>query len=162
MVATELWKEISGYEGRYAVSTSGRVISLLYGMDVRKKTDKWGYHAVALNFNGKKRSFFVHRLVAMAFIDGATEKRNQVNHKDGKKTNNNADNLEWVSCKENVAHALSTGLANNGRITRPKLTEDQVIAIRQSLQPTSFLKALYGVGEGCIQSVRSRKSWKHL
>ena len=52
----------------------------------------------------------VHRLVAKSFVDGESDERIEVNHIDGNKLNNCADNLEWVSKKDNIAHALMIGL----------------------------------------------------
>ena len=65
-------------------------------------TDK-GYKAVLIRDNGKERTVFVHRLVALAFVPNPDNKP-QVNHKDGNKTNNRPENLEWVTLAENMRH----------------------------------------------------------
>lgn len=65
-------------------------------------TDK-GYKAVLIRDNGKERTVFVHRLVALAFVPNPDNKP-QVNHIDGNKTNNRAENLEWVTLAENMRH----------------------------------------------------------
>lgn len=100
----EIWMPIAGYEDRYEVSNTGKVRSLNYRMTGKKKelkpiTQGKGYHAVGLCKNGKMRWGKVHRLVADAFIPNPENKR-EVNHKDGNKKNNHADNLEWATASE--------------------------------------------------------------
>lgn len=68
-----------------------------------------GYARVALKNNGELKNCLVHRLVAQAFIPNPKNKP-QVNHKDGNKLNNHVSNLEWVTPKENLQHAVSNGL----------------------------------------------------
>jgi len=64
---------------------------------------------VAFHRNSVATHYSVHRLVGYAFIDNLLDKE-QINHKDGDKTNNNASNLEWCTNKENSDHAFNTGL----------------------------------------------------
>lgn len=118
----EIWKDIPGYEGYYQVSTFGRVRSVdrtVYDSVGRvrhlkgqlKKLSKLndGYIAVSLCLDGIEKHVQVHRLIAITFIPNS-EHKPQVNHKDGNKTNNSVDNLEWVTAKENTEHASRTGL----------------------------------------------------
>ena len=97
----EVWKEIEGYEGKYQVSNFGRVKSLNYsntGEEHILKQGKTGrdkdYYCVGLSKNGKLKSYLVHRLVAIAFIQNPNNLP-QVNHKDEDKSNNCVWNLEW-------------------------------------------------------------------
>ena len=116
MITTEeVWKDVVGYEGRYMVSNLGNVKSLLYRghsgehlMSITKHHT--GYSIVSLGKNPKKQGL-VHVLVASAFIENP-ENKPFVNHIDGDKSNNRVDNLEWVTSKENVQHAIRTGLRN--------------------------------------------------
>lgn len=128
----EIWKDIEGYEGLYQISNIGRVKSLpkkrRYGteyqeeMFLKQKNNK-GYLQVNLyNSNGMK-SYQVHRLVAQTFIKNLKNKE-EVNHKNGLKTDNRVENLEWVTPKENIKHAWKTGLIKSKRIKIAQYTLD--------------------------------------
>lgn len=117
----EEWKDIQGYEDSYQVSNLGRVRSktrkrpfgrgfkTYKGRLLKQSTDKDGYKKINLSKNGKKKRFFVHRLVAKAFIKNSNNYP-VINHIDGIKDNNQADNLEWVTISENTKHAFDIGL----------------------------------------------------
>lgn len=101
----EVWKDIKGYEGRYQISTLGRVKSLVshFGTEERimKGQPVWtGYLRVCLTKDGKSKMHTIHRLVAETFIPNPQNKP-IVNHIDGNITNNSIDNLEWVTYAEN-------------------------------------------------------------
>lgn len=125
-VKLEKWKDIKGYEGLYQISTIGRIkrLDILKVDTLNRKTfyperilkaskGKDGYLKIILSdeFSNKK-SFLVHRLVAIAFIENKKNKP-EVNHIDGNKLNNCIDNLEWCTPKENTNHAWRIGLIND-------------------------------------------------
>lgn len=96
---------IKGFEN-YSVSTLGKVINNTTGK-VKKGTDNYsgkGYLYVDLYNNGKRKRFFIHRLVAQAYIPNP-ENKPYINHKDGNPKNNRVENLEWCTPLENVEHA---------------------------------------------------------
>ena len=113
----EIWKDVLGFEGRYMVSNLGNVKSIVtnHGKPQDKeivkriRSDTCNYYYVQLSRNGKSTHKAVHRLVAECFIDNP-ENKPIVNHIDGNKHNNAADNLEWCTYSENLEHAFSIGL----------------------------------------------------
>ena len=103
----EIWKDIEGYEGLYQVSNLGRVKSLYKKEKILKLgAVSSGYFFVHLYKMRKLKVIRVHRLVALTFVPN-TENKLEVNHKDGNKQNNRADNLEWATKSENVKHSYS-------------------------------------------------------
>lgn len=104
----EQWKDIKNYEEYYEISSLGRVRNKRTGNILNGDINSIGYRRVFLYSPITKR-FFVHRLVAYHFVDGYQENL-VVNHKDGNKLNNQADNLEWVTRSENDLHAFKMGL----------------------------------------------------
>ena len=112
----ELWKDIRGFEGWYQVSDYGNVrrIAPVNGAKRCKNLKPWkstrGYYYVTLNVRCIKTVFRLNRLVAEYFLPPKTESQTDVNHIDGDKGNNAASNLEWCTRKENMEHAIRTGL----------------------------------------------------
>ena len=126
------WKPVVGYEGLYEVSNTGIVKSLdrmknrkhTIERDLKPSTNK-RYKEVKLYKNGTKRSIKVHRIVAQAFVPNPYGKP-QVNHIDGNKDNNNADNLEWCTQAENNRHAIDNKLQDPNKMieaTRKKVVQ---------------------------------------
>ena len=128
----EIWKDIENYEGLYQVSNLGRVKSLprkritptgwpylSKEKILTPKLRKDGYLEISLYTKGKSKSYFIHRLVAQAFIPN-TESKPQVNHIDGDKTNNQVNNLEWATREENMQHAFKTGLIDSSKISEAR------------------------------------------
>jgi hypothetical protein len=112
----EIWKDIPGFEGRYQVSNTGKVLSLNFRSQGKAKclkptANEHGYLAVIFYIKSKPIRFFVHRLVAEAFLPKGNG-MNEVNHKDGNKGNNVYTNLEWCTSGQNKAHGVKTGLYN--------------------------------------------------
>ena len=116
----EEWKAVAGFDGFYEVSNHGRIRSLprvsttgrrLKGKTIALISNKNdGYLRVNLrDSRGAHTTKTLHRVVAEAFVTNPKGKP-EVNHIDGNKRNNRAENLEWCTPKENQQHALKTGL----------------------------------------------------
>lgn len=104
-------KEIEGFKN-YFITDDGRVISKVQSKhkELCQWIDNVGYKQVILRKNKKKCYKRVHILVAEAFVEGKSENNNVVNHIDGNKLNNNAENLEWTSNRKNTQHAYDNNL----------------------------------------------------
>lgn len=108
-------KPVAGFDGRYYVTRDGRVISYVgtntkpghvLGRGGRNK-----YCRVMLRQNGRTIPTSVHRIVCEAFNGPPPSPNHVVNHKNGIKSDNRAENLEWVTQRENVRHAWTMGLS---------------------------------------------------
>lgn len=109
----EIWKSIViekngklfDFTNKYEISNLGRVRNCKRG-NILTPNKSRGYLNVRLCKDGKMERFYVHRLVATAFIDNPNNLL-EVNHKDFDKTNNTIENLEWISREDNVKHSCS-------------------------------------------------------
>lgn len=109
----EKWQPIEGYE-KYLISNTGKVFSEHVNRLLKAHVCGNGYYMVDLIKDSKRKTCYVHRLVAQAFCthpDGC----NVVNHIDSNKLNNDAANLEWVTQNENLHHAMNHGRFDSGR-----------------------------------------------
>lgn len=141
----------------YEITVDGEVINRHNGRKVKPQPNGKGYLRVSIG----KRLMFVHRLVAEKYVPNP-ECKPQVNHKDGDKTNNKANNLEWVTNSENREHAVANGLQIHGnKCPWSKLDTEKVQFIKShpEISNEEFAK-LFDVTRSTISSVRKRKSWK--
>lgn len=178
----EKWKDIPNYEGFYQASNQGNVRSLdrivkqskrtkgkqlKRGRVLRPAISRLGYVICALSRDNKLRSFPVHRLVAFCWLDNPNN-WNEVNHKDGNKQNNNAENLEWSTRALNLRHAIDTGLMkyNYGdKHHHSKMTNEQVRALRISYdcsKPLKYYAKKYGMAISSISKIIKNETYKDV
>jgi hypothetical protein len=173
----EIWKDIKGYKGKYQVSSIGRVKSLqristfnnskgLKKEIIIKTWNDEGYIRVKLSNNSVEKTYRVHRLVANEFLENPFNK-SQVNHKNGIKTDNSVENLEWVTNSENSIHAFKNNLrksplgSNHGN---SKLNEQKVLEIRKIGRSKSLkeISDIYCVDKSLISLILLNKAWKQV
>lgn len=142
----------------YEITRDGEVINKHTGKHLKPQKNGKGYYRVGIG----KKHMFVHRLVAEKYVPNPDNKP-QVNHIDGNKLNNSADNLEWVTNQENRNHALANGLYLCGdKCPWSKLTKEQVEFIRNHKELDSKeLAILFNVSYANIRDIRRYKSWKY-
>jgi len=173
----ERWVPVVGYEGYYEISDRGNVRSIArsgeyrgrWGMltmnfpakAMRISTTTAGYKYLALKMpNEKAVKHLLHRLVLAAFV-GPSEL--QCNHKDGDKSNNNLSNLEYCTCLENLRHCIDVlGKKRGAGTGMAKVSESDVLKIREDKRFLREIAADYGVTLQAIHSIKSGKNWKHV
>lgn len=160
-------KQIVGFEGLYEVDEYGNVYSLRKGNILAPVKMKSGYYYVHL-CNGKITKLArLHRVVANAFLPNP-EKLAQVNHINGDKSDNRAENLEWCDNIYNMRHAVKTGLFNPVGENNPssKLSLEDVEEIRKEYKykakgrNTKSLALKYGVSNVMIGKIVRGENWK--
>lgn len=157
----EVWLPVKGYEYNYSISNKGEIKNR-YGKTLAGSINHKGYHAIILYKWGRGKNFKVSRLVAINFIKNP-HNLPHVNHIDGVKTNNCVENLEWVSQKENIHHAVREGLIKVGEeSTSAVITNKIAIEISRSNKSLSDLVKEYGLDRRFIGNIRSGRQWRHV
>jgi hypothetical protein len=164
---TEIWKEIPCFNS-YEVSNLGRIRRSRPAPTTRIRKilkpspDDRGYFGVVLRRDGRSFPRRVHVLVAKAFL-GPCPYGFEVNHIHEPKTDNRADNLEYLTHSENVLHARRNGLIHLGENRfGSKLTDEVVREIRVSPETGISLARKYRVTPAAIYLVRKRRTWSHV
>ena len=173
----EEWKPVLGFATGYEVSNQGRI--RFKGREVKCHIGDRGYVKATLRGNpeSRRRSVRVHRLVAEAFV-GRCPDGQQVNHIDGKKTNNCASNLEYVTPSQNMHHAWRTGLVKSRdaeyrksrqlRLALPpppkKLTAEKVRLIRSLAEQHSArrIAPMFNLHHETVCRILRKETWGHV
>ena len=161
----EVWKTITNFEN-YEVSNYGRIRrKYLKGYRYRKPVIQLGYNTVTFSIGKDFKKFQVHRIVAYEFLCNKENKR-CVNHKNGIKTDNRTENLEWCTHSENEKHSFDKlGKITNGIIRRKILLKDvQIIKdlYKYGLSQRKIAKQ-YNVSSSTISLLINNKTYiKHV
>lgn len=149
----EEWRAVKGFEGAYEISNLGNLRSIdrnslgkrYFGKLISNAQDRGGYLVNILSYEGKRQTVRRHRLVAEAFIPNA-ERKPEVNHIDGDKTNNQVSNLEWATHRENTDHAWITGLTKAPPAQIPieviQIYEGSEIATYKSIEIAGWINGI--------------------
>ena len=137
----------------YAISNLGNIKNIKKGNILTPYLNTNGYLTYTFCQNGVKKTFRLHRLVALYFIDNPNNLP-YVNHKDGDKTNNKVENLEWCTAKENDAHARSSRLKNQEKpIIAKNIETNETLTFKSITEAGAFL----GINKGTISKVLNGK-----
>ena len=170
----EVWKQVSidGVLFDYEVSNLGNIQKFSTKKIIKCHKDDGGY--IIANIMkpeiGYKSCKSIHRLVAKAFIPNP-KKLPEVNHFDGNKENNTVTNLEWVSRKRNIRHALDSGLRNSVCIEgegtwNNKYSKEQILQVADLIQSGQYsfreIAEITGVKRTTIKKISQKKQWRSL
>ena len=186
----EIWKNIKNYEGLYQVSSEGRVRRLdnyintgirhsekrLHkGRILKQRLKNNGYLTVDLSKDQQVKTISVHKLVAVAFLGEPKDGRNEVNHINCNKQDNRLENLEWVTHKENQAHAKTNDRfnpPNRKQVRCPQLNmtfnssyEAAEYLVEHFFKGTKTVKNVACKIRSCIngyQTIAYGFNWEHL
>lgn len=174
----EIWKPVKGFEETYEVSSLGRIRSVdrvrycgngyvdKPSVILKQYVNVRGYWCVSLYKNKKSHCRVVHRLMAETFLEkGAND--TEVNHINGVKTDNFLENLEWVTHKENMRHAIESGLRSiktGGNTHNASFTNEQAVEIRKMFSSGNYSKSelarRYGVSFSTMGKLLNNKTYK--
>lgn len=163
----EIWIDIEKLDSLYRISNFGNVKSIRRKKLKPMQDNGKGYKQLYVQIKNKRFVFYIHRLVAEAFIPNPSNKPH-INHKNGIKSDNRVDNLEWVTQSENLKHAVNKNLIKSGQDSKKsKLSESKVIAIKRlyKINPRfnrSHVANKLGVRDTTIIKIITGKRWKHL
>lgn len=152
----EKWKDVK--DTNYQVSNLGKVRNKSNGYVIKQQLSHRGYWLVRIkDKNGKKRSFSVHRLVAIAFVSNP-KAYSEINHIDGDKSNNNRSNLQWCTRGQNIQHAWDNGLRRFTEKTREAVLEN----IKKAQTPDVLARKRYPRSKKtlCVETGQVFKSMK--
>lgn len=156
--------EFLGYD-MYAACPSGKIYSIRSGKFLKPVEQRTGYYHVTLSQDGKKDNFLVHRIIAMCFIDNDNPLRNQVNHKNGVKSDNSVLNLEWVTSKENIHHAFDTGLSRGTRNPDRSLPDEVAHKVCQLIEDSWRNKDIaetLGISQQIVANIRFGSDYQEI
>lgn len=171
----EIWKDHPDFIGLYKASNLGRIRSFYkYGGAahgsfngiIKPKINKRGYYSFKPSKDKIQKDWAVHRFIAQTFLSNPDELYT-VNHKNGIKTDNRVENLEWASQTDQIRHAVDLGLRKSGENHRwASISKDLAQNIINEYKPhifsQNYLAKKYGLSRGLVCAILTGKSWKKL
>jgi len=144
-------KPIPGFEGYYSATEEGSIFSHIKNRFLKPDGKGW-YPQVRLCKGGDQTAIKVHILIAITFIPTRDLTKNEINHKNGIKTDNRVDNLEWVSRAENIKHSfdiLNRIAVSGSRHPKSKLILDTEMGV--FYESISFAARAKGLTRNCLK-----------
>lgn len=166
----EVWKEIPFADKKYEVSNYGRVKSYCYnkteGKVLRPGITK-GFHTVTFKTEGKKKTFLVHKLVAMVFIEKESDDQTIAIHLDWNKKNNYFKNIQWVTREaayERIMPRLQeiNKIKNKGIVRNSKLKPEDVKVLKGMLEKgvkQNVIAKLFSISEMQVTRIKRGENW---
>lgn len=165
----EIWKELCGLDGLpdFLVSNIGNVRNKATGFQYKFSFCK-GYRVANIRYKGKQKNVKAHRLVAMAFLPNP-DNLPEVNHKNGVKSDNRLENLEWCSRSQNAKHAYANGLnhPSGGMPPKPVLCVERGLTFPSLSDAARFFGKLGNRQRICLSARNSHYKaygyhWKYI
>lgn len=168
----ELWEEIEYHGVIYYVSNYGNIKGRRNKL-LKQRINKDGYLVATLGYGENRSAEAIHRLVARAFIPKPNEKdKFEVNHRDCNRTNNNVENLEWVTHKQNIQYSyehntIAQYVARDGvKNGRSTLDDKDILEIRRLYNEDNVsiaeIARKFNSKNSTISNIVHNQTWKHL
>ena len=166
----EVWKEIPFADKKYEVSNYGRVKSYCYnktdGKVLRPGLTK-GFQTVTFKTNGKKKTFLVHKLVAIVFVEKDHDEQTIATHVDWNKKNNHSSNIKWVTKEaayERIMPRLQeiNKIKNKGIVRNSKLKPEDVKVLKGMLEKgvkQNVIAKLFSISEMQVTRIKRGENW---
>jgi len=172
-IEDEEWKEMPLSEGKYFISNYGRIKSFSFKKEgqIMKPCLLNGFQSAVLTINKKKKTLYIHKIVAEVWLEKPDESMNRVIHKDWNKTNNQISNLEWAS-EEHVRERTSVYLRKKYAdplrkkvITQSKLKEKDVLQIKLMIEkkvPNVVISKMFCISDMQVTRIKRGENWGHV
>ena len=169
----EVWKEIPFADKKYEVSNYGRVKSYCYDKSdgkILKPGLTKGFHTVTFKTNNEKKTFLVHKLVAMVFVTKENDDQTIAIHLDWNKRNNHFKNLKWVTKEDAYARIMPrlqeiNKIKNKGIIRNSKLKPEDVTVLKGMLEKgikQNVIAKLFSISEMQVTRIKRGENWSKI
>jgi ribosome-binding protein aMBF1 (putative translation factor) len=163
-----IWKDIPDYEGIYKISNTGIVKRYNTNKIIKQDISYNGYSRSPLSKETKTKKFLTHRLVMFTFKPEEHFEGAEVNHRNGIKTDNRLENLEWCTHAENKKHAFITGLtfmkkgedSPTSKINQ-KIANIIKLAHKQNYFKQKELADIFGLSKTTVNFIIHNKRWNN-